>query len=261
MIPSKAFLLASLSLVVGCSFNSNNQTNNPDAGKVSYDAGDQGDGADGQSGGDGSSADRRRGRDSVATRGAGVKRKGVQKLAASKPPREDDSAGDGGGDGGGGDDAGAADPHGLLASYFKLEDSTEALPDFSTLTAAGTLEVADLNVQARGTFPGIEGVGDTVGIRFEGSLNVLQDAEYNLCLNSSAGAVLSLDGTEIVNNDGNHASANQTCEAVFMAPGEYQLNIDYFYHAADSITLEFTWGVDGGDPEPVPNSALFKPAT
>ncbi len=254
MIPTKAFLLASLSMVVGCSFNSNSQTNNPEAGKVSYDAGNQGDAAGAQGGGDGTSATGRRGRDSVSTRGSAVKRKGVQKLAASKPPRpEEDPADTQPADDGG------TDPHGLIGQVFALDDGTEALPDFDSLSATGTVEVADLNIQARGTFPGVDGAGDTVGIRFEGSINVLKDAEYNLCLNSSAGAVLKLDGAEIVNNDGPHASANQTCEAVFMAPGEYGLTVDYFYVAANSITLELSWGVDGGDPEPVPSSALFKP--
>jgi len=258
MIPTKALLLAALSMVVGCSSNSNNQTNNPDAGKVSYDAGDAG--ADGQ-GADGSSATpgRRRGRDSTSTRGVAGKRKGVQKIAAAKPPREEEE--DPGSDTGdsGGDDT-ATDPHGLVGDVFALEDGTEALPDFDSLTATGTVEVADLNVEARGTFPGVDGDGTTVGIRFNGSLNVLKDAEYTLCLNSSAGSVLKLDGAEIVNNDGNHATANQVCEAVFMAPGEYELTVDYFYHSADSITLQFAWGAEGGDPEPVPNSAFFKPA-
>ncbi|MGB1275590.1 MAG: PA14 domain-containing protein [Nannocystaceae bacterium] len=256
MIPTKAFLLAALSMVVGCSTNSNNESNNPDAGKVSYDGGEAG--ADGQGADGASDAGRRRGRDSTSTRGVAGKRKGVQKLAAAKPPREEEA--DPGTDQGGSDDT-AADPHGLVGQVFALEDGTEALPDFDSLSATGTVEVADLNVEARGTFPGVESDAGTVGIRFTGSLNVLKDAEYKLCLNSSAGAVLKLDGAEIVNNDGNHSTANQACEAVFMAPGEYELALDYFYHSTDSITLQLAWGAEGADAEAVPNSAFFKPAS
>ncbi|MCA9688073.1 MAG: PA14 domain-containing protein [Nannocystaceae bacterium] len=256
------FALACFGLATGCASSSSNQTvQNPDAGNVQYDVGGDpaatpADGSPAAEGGPQGHA-----RDTTGVRGVGTKRPGVAKLKAAKPPRPEvkvakikpGAIGKGG-------TATPASPNGLQAEVFALDAGTSALPDFAELTASNTLIVNDLNVEARGAFPGVSQAGEVIGMRFTGSLNVTEDGEYRLCLNSSAGSRLSLDDTPVVDNDGDHG-ATEVCEAVFMAPGEYGLQIDYFYKANDSVVLQFKWARAGGDPIAVPTGSLFKPGT
>ena len=246
--------------------------------KVLLGAGAAGDGA-----GD-SATSGRKPRSGTSTRGLGS-REGVQRLQAKAPPR-----GDGGGGGGGntvspnrkpGVKLGTgglkipskgggttqpdptADPNGLLANVFALPAGTESLPDFATLGApAATVPIRELNYEARGAFPGVSVSGETIGMQFVGSLNIVEEGEYTLCLNSMAGSRVLLDETLVVDNDGNHTAPTEKCEPVYMAAGEYGIEIDYFYQSSLGVKVLFSWNRDGGAAStPVPTSVLFKPGT
>ncbi len=281
MIRTHHVLLVSLGLVAGCATSSaNSNSQNPDAGNVQYDVADPG--ADGaNAGADGAAGDAatsgRQPRGATSTRAVG-ERTGVKRIQAKAPPRED---GGGGGattqpkkgrlvgvknpnsGGGGTTPAPTEDPNGLIGSAWVLPAGTESLPDFSTLgDPAGTVPVRLLDVKARGTFPGLSVTGDVVGMQFLGSLNVVDEGEYTLCLTSQGGSRLLLDEVPIVDNDGLAEAATEKCETVFMAPGEYGLAVDYFYVAQNGIVLQFAWNRDGGaEKQPVPQSVLFKPGT
>ncbi|MCA9657647.1 MAG: hypothetical protein KC486_04845 [Myxococcales bacterium] len=237
-------LLATVALAFGCANNNNqSEVENPDA------AGDvnAGDGAEG----DAAAGGGRRGASQTGARGASSPNKAAKKLAAKNPVRED------------GDTAeapkreGRETPHGLLAAYYPIDGSTESMPDFTTIGDAEGVAIVDA-VDINGRFPNLpESLGNTFAAALMGSLNVTQGAEYNLCLTSSDGAQLALDGTLIVDNDGVH-KAEEKCELVYMDPGEYQLNIIYF-NVTDEIALTFSWDIGGAGATVVPSTALFKP--
>ena len=67
---------------------------------------------------------------------------------------------------------------------------------------------------------------------------------------------------EVVDNDGNHTAPTEKCEPVYMAAGEYGIEIDYFYQSSLGVKVLFSWNRDGGAAStPVPTSVLFKPGT
>ena len=96
-------------------------------------------------------------------------------------------------------------------------------------------------------------------IRFSGSINITEEAEYDLCLHSDDGSQLLLENTVVVDNDGVHDAAVETCELVYLAPGEYLLEIRYFQASGPTLTMHFAWAINGGDKVIVPTEVLFKP--
>lgn len=238
-------LLATVALAFGCA-NSNNQAGaeNPDSAAVDSEVaeGEAGAGA----GAEGATA--RKGKDQTGVRGVGIPNKAVKKLAAKKPPREDEEDTT---------PAAEASPNGLLAAYYPVDGSAEALPDFSTIGDAAGLVIVD-TIDFSGDFPGLpESLAKGFAAKFMGSVNVVSGGEYNLCLTSSDGSMLALDGNLIVDNDGVHGS-EQKCELVYMDPGEYELTVIYF-NVNDPRELKLTWDLGGAGAQVVPNEALFKP--
>ncbi len=243
---SLASLAAALLLVTpGCG-KKNEETQNPDGA-----AGDGGsvDGTDGQGGSQTSKPSKARG--ATATRSGGRKTV-ARKVTSKKPPRAT-------GGGGGGDQG----PNGMIAEAWQLESLT-ALPDFSTLGAAtATASLTDVNIAERDFtdgFPGLN-VKENYAVRLNGSLNITTEAEYELCLNSDDGSKLLLEDTPVVDNDGVKDAPTEGCGLVYLAPGEYKLEIQYFQGSGPSLALQFAWAADGGDKTLVPSEALFKPAT
>jgi hypothetical protein len=222
-------------------------TQTPDAS-----SGDSGS-VDGTGGTGGADADEpttpSRARTSTAPRGADGKVK-VRKVTAKKPPRAITKPTDNG-------------PNGLLVEAFALE-SAEALPsDFASLGAVAqsfvipNLDVDEVDV-AEG-FPGLKALQENYALKFSGSINIVEEAEYELCLHSDDGSQLLLEGTLVVDNDGVHESPVESCELVYLPAGEYQLEVRYFQSSGPLLAMHFAWGINGGDKEIVPTEVLFKP--
>ncbi len=165
------------------------------------------------------------------------------------------------------DDGGIAKPadslNGLLGEVFPLGGEVTALPDFSSLgDPSAIIAVPNLDIPVRGFdqgFPGVDGdLVEWFAIRFNGSFNVVEGGEYDLCLNSDDGSKLYLEDTLVVDNDGVHSS-QEACELVYLEPGEYLLRIEYFQGPRNQIALEFFWAKDGGEKVIVPSDVLFRP--
>ena len=231
--------------MTGCANRKTDETQNPDA--------DGGTGTvDGTDGADDEAKTPSRARASTAARGAGRNTK-ARKITAKKPARVPIDKGSSGETGG---------PNGLLAQAFKL-DSAESLPDFASLTAVNqTFEVPNLDydeVDAAEGFPGLKNLAQNYALKFSGSINIVEEAEYELCLHSDDGSQLLLEDTVVVDNDGVHDSPVETCELVYLAPGEYQLEIRYFQASGPLLAMHFAWAINGGDKVIVPSEVLFKP--
>lgn len=243
-VPTLA-LTASMLMMAGCA-KKTDPTQNPDSS-----AGDSGS-VDGSDGADGGEQKPSRARTSTAPRGVDGKVK-VRKFTAKKPPRAPmDNAPN--------EDEG---PNGLVAEAFSLE-SAEALPtDFADLGAvAQTFVIPNLDVDevdAAEGFPGLTAVQENYAIKFSGSINIVEEAEYELCLHSDDGSQLFLEGTLVVDNDGVHDSAVEACELVYLPAGEYQLEVHYFQGSGPLLAMHFAWAVNGGEKIIVPSDVLFKP--
>ena len=211
-------------------------------------------GAEGQGEGEaGATASRARG--STATRSGGRHTK-ARKVTAKKPPRPIKPEGEEG--------EGEAGPNGLLAEAFALE-AADALPDFAALgDASQSFEVPNLDIDEddfTNGFPGGEVLKENYALRFSGSINVVEEAEYELCLHSDDGSQLLLEDMLVVDNDGVHDAPVEACELLFLAPGEYQLEVRYFQASGPLLALHFAWAINGGEKVIVPPEVLFKPGS
>jgi|GEM_PF-2463789 len=261
MIRNSLILVASFGLLAGCASSSTNPPpQNPDAGKVTYDAGGQPnsggstptDPADG-----GPAADAPKGRDSTSTKSGGFKPKAVKKIAATKPPLPEPAPVDP-----------AAkpvrkprvDPNGLLAEAFTIEAAAQKLPDFTALTLASIFIAPTLDASTTGPLAGAPAtLKAPTALRFTGSLNVTAGNDYKLCTKSSDGSQLLIEDTLVVDNDGVHAEPAEVCELVSLEPGEYKIEIRSF-HVTGPVMIQASWaaGKDGTQ-APIARTSFFKP--
>jgi hypothetical protein len=234
--------------LAGCAKNNTTDTQNP--GTTGGDSGSV-DGTAGTGDGTGDTASKSsRARTSTAPRGADRDTK-ARRVSTKKPPRVMPDAPT--------DETG---PNGLLAEVFVL-DALDAMPDFSTLAApAESFPVPNLDfdeVKASEGFPGVSSAKENYAVRFTGSINVVEEAEYDLCLHSDDGSQLLLEDTLVVDNDGVLDSPTEACELVYLAPGEYMIEVRYFQSAGPLLAMHFAWSINGADKVIVPTEVLFKP--
>lgn len=130
-------------------------------------------------------------------------------------------------------------PHALLGTLYALPQGTAKLPNFSKLTPVGTLYVDSLNVPARKFtqgFPGITNRFEWFGIVYEGRFTLEKGGNYSFRLHSDDGSRLWIDGKVLIDNDGIHPPQSKSA-AVFLAPGEHTLWVEYFQGPRESIAL------------------------
>jgi len=151
--------------------------------------------------------------------------------------------------------------HGLLGLVYEVGADASEVPNFNDLGApVAMVGVDDLDVPAGEAASGIAGRSQSFGIHFQGSLNIVESGEYEICLNSGDGALLFLDQTPIIDNDGAGAS-REVCETLFVEPGEYGLDLLYYQGADTEAGLTLSWAKDGGERAPIPAEAFFPPET
>ena len=240
-------IVSVLVLAAGCgNKNKDDQTQNPD--EVSAD----GEGSEGAE--SGATASRARG--STATRGAGRGTK-ARKVTAKKPPRVEPVPGE--------EDTPDEEtgPNGLFASAYALPADQVFPENIADLgDPSETFEVPNLDfdeIEIGEGFPGSVALKDNYVISFNGSINVVEAAEYELCLHSDDGSQLLLEGMLVVDNGGIHDEAVEACELLYLEPGEYMLEVDYMQATGPMSTMHFAWSINGGDKVIVPSEVLFKP--
>jgi hypothetical protein len=217
------------------------ETQNPDAA------------GDGSSDSDGASAKPSKARGSTSTRSGGRNTK-ARKMTAKKPARAPVVT----------PDESDAGPNGLLATAFSLAGGS--LPDdFSSLgSPLETFEVANLDVDEvdfTNSFPGAKALKENYALQFTGSINIVEEAEYEFCLHSDDGSQMLLEGNLVVDNNGLHEAPVETCELVYLAAGEYMLEVRYFQASGPLLALHMAWAINGGEKVIIPSEVLFKPAT
>jgi hypothetical protein len=126
---------------------------------------------------------------------------------------------------------GTADPTGWKGSFFVIPATTTKVPGLSTMTPNGLFFAKSLDVSSKamtGGFPGIDpNRNENFAIRFEAPLVVDNEADYMFRILSDDGAVLTIDGTLIIDNDGVHP-AQEKSGPVHLVKGTHGIAVDYF---------------------------------
>ena len=138
-------------------------------------------------------------------------------------------------------------PTGSALNYAYYTGSWSALPDFSTLSPAmtGTVDGFDLSPRTQ---------DDSFGFVYSGYLHVPADGSYTFFTTSDDGSKLSIDGMEVVNNDGLHG-AQERSGTLSLTAGEHEIRVTFF-EATGGQSLSVSWQGPGLSKEPIPSSAL-----
>ncbi len=133
-------------------------------------------------------------------------------------------------------------------NVYYLPPETSKLPDFSKLTAVGTVYITCLNIAKRvftSGFPGIDSRFEWFGIRYEASFKISRPGNYKFRLISDDGSKLWLDRQLIIDNDGVHGSHSKSA-SVMLHKGKHQIRVDYFQGPRYWIELRLLITKPGG---------------
>lgn len=122
---------------------------------------------------------------------------------------------------------------------FVIPAGTQRLPNLSDLVPFATLFTDSFEVRSQGFsggFPGALRQDDWFAIRFEGDFLSEADGVAEFALTSDDGAVLSIDGQKLIDNDGAHAAATVNGRRS-LSKGVHRLRLDYFQGARGQVAL------------------------
>jgi len=147
--------------------------------------------------------------------------------------------------------------NGLGYQYYEAPSGTQwtSIPNFATLTPALQGAVNGIDLTPRRT-------RSNYAFHFTGYLQVPSDGIYLFALASSHGSTFSIDGTQVINNDGVHdvLAANGS---VGLKAGLHALDLQYFFagqnsDTPDSDSLALSYQGPGITLMPVPASAFYR---
>ena len=143
---------------------------------------------------------------------------------------------------------GTPDAAGWKGSYFAIAAGTTKVPALSTITPSGVLFAHELNVSAKamsGGFPGIDAArNENFALRWEAPLVVDTESDYTFRIVSDDGAIVQIDSTPIVDNDGAHG-VQEKSGPVHLVKGTHLLSVDYF-QTTGSVALQLFCKKSGG---------------
>ena len=137
--------------------------------------------------------------------------------------------------------------NGLRYDYY--EGKWSELPDFHKLKSLRRGRTYEIDLKS------IERRTEEYGLMFEGSIKIDKEGEYTLFLSSDDGSRLTIDGAELVNNDGEHGVIEKA-GTIRLSPGKHSLRIQFFQRGGgDSIELKYEG--PGIPKQKVPADLLF----
>jgi len=147
---------------------------------------------------------------------------------------------------------GSATPGAFKGLAYVVPPDTKKMPDFTTLVPFAQLYTDSFNVSSQDFktgFPGaLAGQVEFFAIRYEGKFNVASDGNYQFKLTSDDGAIASIDGAKIIDNDGVHTATSANGQATLKA-GTHTLRLDYF-QAQGPVALQL-FMVQNGQEKPL----------
>jgi hypothetical protein len=129
---------------------------------------------------------------------------------------------------------------GFKGSIYFIPAGTTTIPNLSGMTPSGFLFTPTLNIpsqQFSAGFPGVNTQSQNFAIRYVAPLTVTTESDYDFRLNADDGAVLSIDNTTIVDDNGVHTTATTNHGPVHLVAGVHAIQVDYF-QTTGGITLQ-----------------------
>ena len=121
-------------------------------------------------------------------------------------------------------------PGGLSGVIYHVPRYTKKLPDFRRMKPVGTIYTSSLNIPPqdfRDGFPGVTKRFEWFAIDYTGRFWIEKPGMYNFVLTADDGAILYLDGRELIDNDGQHAPSD-VAGSVELSKGVHAIRVSYF---------------------------------
>ncbi len=127
--------------------------------------------------------------------------------------------------------SGTASANSFKGNIYLIPAGATKIPALASLQPNGYLFTPSLNITSQAFTTGFPGVDATrkenFAIRYESPLVVTAEADYDFRVVSDDGAILLIDNTPIVDNDGARTTAAEKSGPVHLVPGTHLLTIDY----------------------------------
>jgi len=151
---------------------------------------------------------------------------------------------------------------GLVGKVFQIPNNVNRIPSFENMIPVTTVVAQNLNVpntRYEEGFPGVPGLLEWFGIRYEGRLEAPVDGVYIFGLISDDGANLYIDGVKVVDNDGIHA-IRAVRGSFFLTAGIHTILVDYVQGPRWYVALQLLWKIPGASTyEIIPADYLSRP--
>ena len=135
----------------------------------------------------------------------------------------------------------AVDASGFKGALYWLPAGTTKLPTLTSMTPNGYVNLHELNIAPQtfsGGFPGLDSTHNSnFAIRYEAPLVVATEADYDFRLVADDGAILRIDNTTIIDNDGTKTAAASKEGPVHLVTGTHLISVDYF-QATGPVALQ-----------------------
>ena len=128
---------------------------------------------------------------------------------------------------------------GLQGRIYYLKENTNRLPRFEEKDSVGSIYTKQLNVwpqQFDVGFPGITDRFEWFAIDYAGRFWIEEPGQFRFSLLSDDGSILSIDNTEIINNDGTH-SAFALSASAFLSRGAHNIRVSYYQGPRFTVAL------------------------
>jgi len=133
------------------------------------------------------------------------------------------------------------DAAGFKGSIYWIPSGTAKLPTLTSMTPDGYLFTHDLNIAPQtftGGFPGLDSTHNSnFALRYEAPLVVSTEADYDFRVVADDGAILRIDNTTIVDNDGTKTASASKDGPVHLVAGTHSISVDYF-QATGPVALQ-----------------------
>ncbi|MBC7530714.1 MAG: hypothetical protein H7318_03985 [Oligoflexus sp.] len=149
----------------------------------------------------------------------------------------------------------------IVADVFQINSTAQALPDFNDANQARkvtTVCMAEYAVAPRNFdsgFPDVPGLVEWFALKTTTQLVIPADGMYTIQLNSDDGSKLYIDGTLVIDNDGQHQAVGTGSDdsltigrkevTLQLLKGDHNLALNYFQGPRFRIALELKWKTPG----------------
>lgn len=134
-------------------------------------------------------------------------------------------------------------------SYTYYEGNIATVHDISLLTPLKAGIIPNFNISTH------RNKNDYFAFKFEGFINIPTSGTYTFYTTSNDGSTLTINGTEVVNNNGRHSSQERS-GTISLTAGYHEIKVLYFEYIGSGETLSVRWQGPGITKQLIPDAAF-----